>query len=91
MKIITIILLLIVAISVPAYGLERFQIVTTQELKQMLDERAAGSIDFILVNALDTLIYEHHSIPGSVNIPWGRASEASAMLGTQKDKMIVTY
>lgn len=91
MKTVTLLLFLLVSISAPAFGLERFEIVTTEELKQMLDRRAAGAMDFVLVNTLDILIYEHHSIPGSVNIPWNQASKAAETLGGKKDRMIVTY
>ena len=79
------------SLALPASALERFDIVTTEQLKQLLDERAAGKIDFVLVNTLDALIYEHHSIPDSVNIPWDRADGAAAIIGDRKDRMIVTY
>ena len=51
-------------------ALERFDIVTTEQMKQMLDDRAAGKTDFILVNSLDEIIFRSASIPGSINLPW---------------------
>lgn len=83
--------LLLTCLASPAQGLERFEIITTQELQQMLHERESGDRDFVLVNTLDTLIYEHHSIPGSVNIPWSRVTEMKGLLGTDQNRLIITY
>ena len=74
-----------------ASAMERFELVTTQELQQMLARRQRGEIDFVLVNALDEIIYRNNAIPGSVNVPWSRANELIGRLGTDKDKLIVTY
>jgi len=74
-----------------ATALERFPIVTTEEMQQMLKDREAGKIDFILVNALDELIYRNASIPGSINIPLGKIAAHAHKLGKDKDKLIVTY
>ena len=75
----------------PVYSMERFDVLTTQELKTMLDERASGAIDFLLVNTLDELISADSSIPGSIKLPWYKVNELSHMLGTDKEKLIVTY
>lgn len=83
-------LFLCVASSV-TYGLERFDIVTTDQMKQMIEERAAGKIDFILVNSLDEIIFRNSSIPGSINIPWIKVDKLAHMLGEDKNKLIVTY
>lgn len=72
-------------------AMERFDIVTTNQMKQMIDDRAAGRADFILVNTLDEIISLHSSIPGSVNLPWSRIGELQGRLGPDKDKLIVTY
>lgn len=72
-------------------ALERFDIVTTEEMKQMLDDRAAGKTDFILVNSLDEIIFRSVSIPGSVNLPWYSAKELTNRLGEDKHKLIITY
>jgi 3-mercaptopyruvate sulfurtransferase SseA len=66
-------------------------LVTTQELEQMLAQRQRGEIDFVLVNSLDEIIYRHHSIPGSVNVPWSRVDELAGRLGTDKNRLIITY
>lgn len=73
------------------FSMERFDIVTTQELKKMLDERREGSLDFLLVNGLDRIVYRDSAIPGSVNIPWSNIEENASKLGSDKDKLIVTY
>ena len=92
MRWMTAVLLLFCCFAPPAVAMERFDIVTTQELAQMLAERDAGSRDFCLVITLDTMIYEHQSIPGSVNVPWSRVKELGAeRLGPDRDRLIVTY
>lgn len=80
---------LLLAASVSA--MERFDIVTTSEMAQMLEDREAGRMDFILVNTLDEIIAMHASIPGSVNLPWSRIDALKDRLGTDKDRLIITY
>ncbi len=74
-----------------AVALERFDIITTKELQTMLQDRKEGKIDFLLLNTLDTLIADHHSIPGSINIPWSEVTKRAKELGNNKVKLIVTY
>jgi 3-mercaptopyruvate sulfurtransferase SseA len=74
-----------------AAAMDRFELITTQELEQMLAQRQRGEIDFVLVNSLDEIIYRHNSIPGSVNVPWSRVNELVGRLGTDKDKLIIPY
>ena len=74
-----------------AFSMERFEIVTTQELKKMLDDRASGKAAFVLVNSLDEIIYRNSSIPGSVNVPWSRSDEMAYRLGEDKDRLVITY
>ncbi len=82
----------ILLLSTIAYGMERFDIITTRQLSALMDQRELGEKQFHLVNTLDELISNHHSIPGSINIPWSRVDElAEKKLGADKDKLIVTY
>jgi 3-mercaptopyruvate sulfurtransferase SseA len=74
-----------------AVAMERFELITTQELEQMLVQRQMGEIDFVLVNSLDEIIFRSNSIPGSVNVPWSRVNEVADRLGSDKDKLIITY
>ena len=74
-----------------ASALERFDIVTTEEVQQMLKNRSAGLTDLILVNCLDAMIYRHAAIPGSVNIPLGDIPANIHKLGKDKNIKIVTY
>jgi rhodanese-related sulfurtransferase len=74
-----------------AAAMERFDLITTQELERMLAQRQRGEVDFVLVNSLDEIIYRHNAIPGSVNVPWSRVDELVGRLGTDKNKLIVTY
>ncbi len=73
------------------FALERFDIVTTQTLKNMLEQRTQGKENFILINTLDKLIADHHTIPGSINIPWNNVKERSQELGKDKSIPIITY
>lgn len=57
-----------------------------------MTERSRGEVDFQLINTLDTIIYEHHFIPGSINIPWQRVREiGKERLGADHEKLIITY
>jgi len=85
------IVFLLLGFASMATAMERFELVTTLELEQMLDQRQREEIDFVLVNSLDEIIYRHNSIPGSVNIPWSHVKEFAGRLGTDKDKLIITY
>jgi hypothetical protein len=82
---------LLVLLSTQAQALERFDIVTTLELKQLLDARASGKADFILVNTLDELIFKDSSISGSINIPWCKIEETAGRLGENKNRLIISY
>ena len=81
----------ILLISTPLPAMERFEIITTQDLEKMLMERESGAIDFTLVNTLDEVIYRNSSIPGSVNVPWSRVKETINRLGEDKEKLVITY
>lgn len=74
-----------------AAAMERFDLITTQELEQMLAARQKGEIDFLLVNSLDEIIFRNIAIPGSINIPWSRVDEKAHLLGSDPEKLIVTY
>ena len=74
-----------------AFSMERFDIVTTEELKEMLEKRTAGRLDFLLVNGLDKIVYRDGSIPDSINIPWSNVKENAFKLGADKNKLIITY
>ena len=81
----------ILLLNTTSFAMERFEIVTTQEMKRMLDARAAGETDFVLVNALDEIIFLDSSIPGSVSLPWSRVDKEIHRLGMDKEKLIITY
>jgi hypothetical protein len=72
-------------------ALERFDILSTLELEQMLKQRSKGEIDFVLVNALDEVIFRNSHIPGSVSLPLSRVDELIDRLGTDPDRLIVPY
>lgn len=82
---------LLFAISRDAGALERFDLVTTEQLERLLAERNSDEIDFLLINTLDELIYRDESIPGSINIPWSRIDSRHTELGPDKNTLIITY
>lgn len=86
-------LLFIFILFLPAsiLAMERFDIVTTQQLSDMLELRNEGKTDFLLINTLDKLIADHQSIPGSINIPWSQIHTSSALSAHHKDKPVITY
>ena len=78
--------------GVPAAGaMDRFDIITTQQLEQMLAQREAGRLDFLLVNALDEIIFRDRCIPGSINLPWSKVPAFKDRLGADPGRLIVTY
>ena len=89
-KILTIIVFLILT-TLPLSAMDRFEIITTEQLEQMLSERKAGKSNFVLMNALDEIIYRNVSIPGSVNAPWSNIDQAINQLGNDKNRLIITY
>ncbi|MGB3211183.1 MAG: rhodanese-like domain-containing protein [Desulforhopalus sp.] len=91
MKYALISVLLLLLTSSFSNALDRFDIVTTEELHSLLQERENGKIDFLLLNTLDTLIFNHHSIPGSINIPWNTIEGSSQLLAWDKNIPIITY
>jgi 3-mercaptopyruvate sulfurtransferase SseA len=86
-----IIVILLYGNTFATFAMERFDVVTTQQLKQMLDDRSLKKTDFILVNSLDEIIFGDSSIPGSINIPWSQINAMSSKLGKDKDKLIIIY
>ena len=86
-----IISLLFLLYPVNATGLERFEILTTAELEQLLKDRETGKADFILINSLDRMIFRNSAIPGSVNIPNGHLKQHANKLGSDTAKLIIPY
>ncbi len=74
-----------------AMALERFEIVTTEELVNMLAQRELGQLEFALINTLDEIIFRNSSIPGSVNIPWSRFEDTIQRAGKDLNKLLVMY
>lgn len=74
-----------------AVGLERFEIITTEDLEIKLQERVQGEIEFLLVNCPGEMIYRHSFIPGSINIPLGKTKDHIHKLGTDKNRLIIPY
>lgn len=72
-------------------ALERFQIITTAEMEQMLSDRDNGKVDFLLVNGLDRMIYNHAAIPGSISIPLSMFQAHAGQLGEDLNKLIIPY
>jgi 3-mercaptopyruvate sulfurtransferase SseA len=90
-KIVVFIIMLTGLLITTASGMERFDVVTTAQIKQMLDDRVAGKIEFVLVNTLDEIIFRHSSIPGSVNAPWYKIDKTDHKLSSDKNRLIITY
>ena len=93
MKKIILVLFVFVGLLVGATAktMERFPVLTTLEMQQLMEKRQAGTFDFVLVNTLDEIIYRHASIPGSVNVPWSKVDRYADRLGDDRQKLIITY
>lgn len=84
-------LFIVVALPHLCAAMERFDLVTTEELVQMLAARERGEREFLLVNTLDEILYRNKSIPGSISVPWSRVTTLHPRLGEDKNRLIVTY
>ena len=65
--------------------------ITATDLKNRLDERAAGKRDFLLVDVREPGEYEIVNIPGAVLIPKGRILDGSALAELPNDKPIILH
>jgi rhodanese-related sulfurtransferase len=61
--------------------------ITAKGLKKKIDKKE----DMILVDALNTVEYRRRHIPGSVNIPYNKATEKAKKLLPDKKKEIIIY
>lgn len=84
-------LIFLLLFSTHLMAMDRFDIITTLELQELIEQRESGKIDFLLINTLDKLIANHHSIPGSVNIPWNQIPRSQDLLKENRDRPIITY
>ena len=76
---------MLLLLSSASYAMERFEIVTTQELKQMLDDGSAGELDFILENSLMRSFTKVHPFQGlsmSHGAEWTRSSKGLVRIKT---------
>ena len=85
------VLLIVMIFPLSPFAMDRFDIVTTEEMRSMLEDREAGKTDFLLVNALDELLFKNESIPGSINVPWANVANTAHRLGTDTNRPIVVY
>lgn len=86
-----VVLWLVLLQTSPGEAFVRFDVVSTQELHELLEQRRQGQTDFLLINTLDEIIYKSSSIPGSINIPWSEIDSRYTELGENKERLIITY
>jgi len=91
MKKVIVSLLFVFLATSPAWTLERFDIVTTAELAELLEKRDKGEYDFLLINTLDELISQSASIPGSKRIPHWQLKDANTLHDKSPDLPVITY
>lgn len=65
--------------------------ISVHELKRMLDARAAGEEDFVLIDVREPNEYEIVSIPGAILIPKGEFLDGSALAKLPQDKKVVLH
>lgn len=63
--------------------------ISVHELKRMLDARAAGEEDFVLIDVREPNEFEIVQIPGAILIPKGEFLDGSALAKLPQDKQIV--
>jgi molybdopterin/thiamine biosynthesis adenylyltransferase/rhodanese-related sulfurtransferase len=78
-------------ISDAAADAARDSTISVQDLKKMLDERAAGERDFVLVDVREPIEWEIVTIDGSEFIPKGEFMNGSALEKLPQDKQVVLF
>ena len=79
------------AISEEAADAAADSTISVKDLKVMLDERAAGERDFVLIDVREPAEYDIVDIPGSVLIPKGQFLDGSVLPTLPQDKQIVLH
>ena len=78
-------------ISEEAAEAARDSTISVVQLKAMLDEREAGTRDFVLIDVREEVEWEIVQIPGAILIPKGQFLDGSALANLPTDKQIVLY
>ena len=78
-------------ISEEAAEAARDSTISVVQLKAMLDEREAGTRDFVLIDVREEVEWEIVQIPGATLIPKGQFLDGSALANLPTDKQIVLY
>ena len=78
-------------ISEEAAEAARDSTISVVQLKAMLDEREAGTRDFVLIDVREGVEWEIVQIPGAILIPKGQFLDGSALANLPTDKQIVLY
>lgn len=78
-------------ISDEAAEAARDSTISVVQLKEMLDAREAGEIDFVLIDVREPGEFEIVSIDGAILIPKGRFLDGSALEDLPSDKRIVLH
>jgi adenylyltransferase/sulfurtransferase len=78
-------------ISEEAAEAARDSTISVVQLKEMLDAREAGEIDFVLIDVREPNEFEIVSIDGAVLIPKGQFLDGSALEQLPSDKQIVLH
>ncbi|MEI7630335.1 MAG: adenylyltransferase/sulfurtransferase MoeZ [Actinomycetes bacterium] len=78
-------------ISEEAAEAARDSTISVVQLKAMLDEREAGTRDFVLIDVREEVEWEIVQIPGATLIPKGQLLDGSALTNLPNDKQIVLY
>lgn len=78
-------------ISEEAAEAARDSTISVVQLKAMLDEREAGTRDFVLIDVREEVEWEIVQIPGATLIPKGQFLDGSALTNLPTDKQIVLY
>jgi sulfur-carrier protein adenylyltransferase/sulfurtransferase len=78
-------------ISDEAAEAARDSTISVQDLKRMIDEKAAGERDFMLIDVREPVEWDIVQIPGAVLIPKGEFLDGSALEKLPSDKQIVLH
>jgi len=65
---------------------------STAELSEWITARAAGELDFVLIDARDEKSFERRHLPGAISLPLEDVeSRANGIVGTDRRERVVVY
>jgi 3-mercaptopyruvate sulfurtransferase SseA len=92
-KLVVLMIVLLLISALPSLAAEKgrvepFTVVTSEELKAMLDRKEPG---MVIIDARDPEEYQQEHIRTAVNVPWSKLEKDKGLLDFPKEAKLVFY